>query len=158
MDSLNHEVWFILNQLPARCLLQILFRSPLSRVFAHRSQMKTKLLLLCLLSASISDSAIAQKPSPDNPLVDEIRPDADIISKLAATLAATLANQESKRKFSAEPFTANAAKAIFRDNRWQWNATVGYGKGDLQVTVSFKQDGSDPRIEIAKLVNVRGFR
>jgi len=119
--------------------------------------MKSIILLLCTMLASSPQEAIAQKRSvnTDRPLVDEIRLDVTIVSKLAATLAATLANNEAKKRFDVTPFSASTADATFHGDHWQWQSTVGYGKGDLRVTVSFKQDGSEPKVEIVALVNER---
>ena len=71
----------------------------------------------------------------------------------AATLGSRLANEEAKKKFDAEPFAPNKAKAVFRADRWGWQATAGYGKGDLRATVSFRQDNSEPQVEVVRLVN-----
>jgi hypothetical protein len=101
-------------------------------------------------------AAIAQKPvrEPDSTgLIGQVYLDADIVGKLAAAFAATLANGEAKKRFNVEPFSATNAKAIFRGDRWEWKARVGYGKGDLQATVSFAQDGSQQNVEILPLTN-----
>ena len=120
--------------------------------------MKPIILLLCSILTFSLQGAIAQKRSVNTPLRlgDEIRLDATIVSKLAATLAATLANNEAKKRFDVTPFSASTADATFHGDHWQWQSTVGYGKGDLRATVSFKQDGSEPKVEIVTLVNERG--
>ena len=117
--------------------------------------MKPIILLLCSMLVSSPEGAIAQKRSvnPSQPFIDEIHLDATIVSKLAATLAATLANNEAKMQFGVMPFSATKADATFHGDHWQWQSTVGYGKGDLRATVSFKQDGSQPKVEIVTLVN-----
>ena len=119
--------------------------------------MKPIILLFCSILAFSPHWAIAQKRSVNTsrPMVDEIRLDATIVSKLAATLAATLANNEAKKRFDVTPFSASTADATFHGDHWQWQSTVGYGKGDLRVTVSFKQDGAEPKVEIVTLVNER---
>jgi hypothetical protein len=45
------------------------------------------------------------------------------------------------------------AKAILRGGRWERQATVGYGKGDLLAKVSFAQDGSQQTVELTPLTN-----
>jgi hypothetical protein len=97
----------------------------------------------------------AQVPSANSPkrLVDKIQLDATIVSKLAATLAAALANNEAKKRFDAEPFSPSAAPATLHGDRWEWQAIVSHGKGDLQAAISFKQDGSEPKVAINQLVN-----
>ena len=117
--------------------------------------MKPKVLLLCSVLASFAQAAVAQKRSVNSPLrlVDEARSNATVVSKLAATLAATLANNQARKQFDATPFSASTADATFHGDHWQWQSTVGYGKGDLRATVSFKPDGSEPKVEIVALVN-----
>ena len=105
---------------------------------------------------AVAAVAIAQKPSREEDptaLIDRVYLDADMVGKLAATMAATLANSEAKKKFKVEPFSPSNAKAVFHGDRWEWKATVGYGKGDLQATVSFAQDGSQQKVEILPLTN-----
>ena len=106
---------------------------------------------LCLLPAAAQTSSV----NAPQRLVDEIRLDATIVAKLAATLATTLANNEAKKRFDTEPFLLTNTTATFHGDRWEWQATAGYGKGDLRATVSFKQDGSEPKVEITTLVNER---
>jgi hypothetical protein len=117
--------------------------------------MKPKVLLLCSVIASFAHAEVAQKRSVNSPLrlVDEARSNATVVSKLAATLAATLANDQARKQFDATPFSALTDKATFRGDHWQWQSTVGYGKGDLRATVSFKPDGSGSKVEIVALVN-----
>ena len=75
----------------------------------------------------------------------------------AATLGSKLANEEARRKFDAEPFAPDKARAVLRADRWVWQATAGYGKGDLRATVSFRQDESEPQVEVVRLVNEDNF-
>jgi len=44
-------------------------------------------------------------------------------------------------------------QAVFRGDRWDWRATVGYAKGDMVATISFAQDGSEQKVDIKLLVN-----
>jgi hypothetical protein len=115
--------------------------------------MKINLLLVLLLSTGITNLAKAQTPKPEKPLANEVRLDATIVPKLAATLAATLANQQTKMRFDVEPFSPIGAAATLRRGRWEWQARVGYGKGDLHATVSFAQDGTQQRVEVTQMVN-----
>jgi hypothetical protein len=106
--------------------------------------------------AVATQAAIAQKPArEDDPmaLIGEVHLDIEIVRKLAATFAATLANAEARKRFNAEPFSAANAKAIFHGDQWEWKARVGYGKADLEATVSFSEDGSQPKVEILPLTN-----
>jgi hypothetical protein len=70
----------------------------------------------------------------------------------AARLAATLANFEARRQFDAAPFGASLDTPKLSDGRWKWEATAGYGKGDLQVVVTFTKAGSNPKVSIQPLV------
>ena len=117
--------------------------------------MKPKVLLLCSVLASFAQATVAQKRSVNSPLrlAEEGRLDATVVSKHAATLAANLANDQGRKQFDATPFSALTDKATFRGDHWQWQSTVGYGKGDLRATVSFRSDGSEPKVEIMELVN-----
>ena len=75
------------------------------------------------------------------------------MAKLAATLAATLANLEAKKKFDSQPFSPTSADATLQGGRWQWQANAGYGKGDLCATVSFQQDGTQQKVDVIRTVN-----
>jgi tRNA A-37 threonylcarbamoyl transferase component Bud32 len=66
----------------------------------------------------------------------------------AARLAASLANFEASREFDVAPFEASQGAPVFSDSRWQWQATAGYGRGDLQAVVSFTKAGSDPKVHL----------
>lgn len=69
----------------------------------------------------------------------------------AARLAASLANSEAKRQHGTAPFEASQDTPTFSEGRWTWRATVGYGKGDLQASVSFSRTGSGQRVWIQTL-------
>lgn len=116
--------------------------------------MTAQYLVLCLLAAFLAPSLISQKSQAD-PLPDTTVDQAPV-SKLAATLAAALANNETRKKFDTEPFSAIKGQAVLRGNRWEWQASAGYGKGDLHATVSFREDGSEPKVQIQTLVNEGG--
>jgi len=70
----------------------------------------------------------------------------------AAHMAALLANSEAKLRFDAAPFDASQDTPKFAQGRWRWEATAGYGKGDLQAIVSFTQTGSNPGVLVQRLV------
>jgi len=76
----------------------------------------------------------------------------------AARLAALLANSEAKRQFGTAPFDPLQETGTFSEGRWSWQATVGYGKGDLQAVVSFSKTGSKPQIRVQTLVLVSPVR
>jgi len=116
--------------------------------------MNAPFVLCCVFSALLACPGFAQNAEADAAAPSNqtsISPAA--VSKLAAALAAALANKEARTKFDAAPFSAAAAPAVFRASRWEWQATAGYGKGDLRATVSFREDGSDPKVRIQTLVN-----
>jgi hypothetical protein len=113
--------------------------------------MKANLLCVCIFGALAGNNVTAQTPLPNKPSATEIRLDVASVSKLAATLGASLANKEAKLRFDTEPFLPDSGRAIYRDDHWEWEATAGYGKGDLRATVSFAPDGSEPKVEIATL-------
>ena len=115
--------------------------------------MKRKLLCIGIVWTLIGTHLTAQSSLSDKPSTEENRLDLANTSKLAATLGASLANKESKNRFDTEPFRPDAAQAIFRGDHWEWQATAGFGKGDLRATVTFGQDGSEPKVEIATLAN-----
>jgi hypothetical protein len=70
----------------------------------------------------------------------------------AARLAASLANAEAKREFGWAPFTPAQDIPMFSKGRWEWRATAGHGKGDLQAIVSFTQTGSKAEVRLQTLI------
>ena len=73
-------------------------------------------------------------------------------AKTAARLAASLANADSQQRFGVAPFSASRATPQLIQGQWHWQATAGYGKTDLQASVSFSQSGSDPTVSVRQLV------
>ena len=115
--------------------------------------MKSNILLILLLSTFVTNLAAAQTPKLEKPLAGQVGIAADRVAKLAATLAATLANREAKKKFDSERFSATSADATLQGGRWEWRANAGYGKGDLCATVSFQQDGTQQKVEVIRTVD-----
>jgi len=115
--------------------------------------MKSNILLILLLSTFVATFTGARTPKLDEPLAGEAALAATRVPKLAAALAATLANREAKKKFDSEPFSPSSADAILRGGHWEWQANVGYGKGDLRATVSFQQDGTQQKVEVIRTVD-----
>jgi hypothetical protein len=68
----------------------------------------------------------------------------------AASRAAAWANLELNE--GTEPFKASLAKAVFDGKRWVWRARVGYGQGDVVVTVFLDELGA-PRVELFRWVS-----
>ena len=74
-------------------------------------------------------------------------------AEAAESFAADLANKEAKKNFGVEPFDRAQGNLDIHDGRWQWHAVAGYGKGDLDATVSFTVNESDPKAEVKQIVS-----
>ena len=66
----------------------------------------------------------------------------------AAKFAAKLANRECEELYKRKPFSPKSYKAIFRENRWHWGKFDPAGIHGYSAEVSFKKDGSDPRVDV----------
>jgi beta-lactamase regulating signal transducer with metallopeptidase domain len=77
---------------------------------------------------------------------------ADLDAEAAARLAASLANSEAERQFDRAPFRPAQDAPTLSKGRWSWQATVGFGKGDLQAEVSFSRTGSEPKVWLKTLI------
>jgi hypothetical protein len=70
----------------------------------------------------------------------------------ADVFARKLANAKAIELFECEPFR-NSTAARFVDGQWVWSARQALGYGDIEASVSFGADGSQPAVEIFVLHN-----
>lgn len=66
----------------------------------------------------------------------------------AAELAARLANDQCERRFRRRPFRAEQHQAILQDSSYHWGGLDVGGPGGYSASVTFRQDGSDPHVEV----------
>jgi hypothetical protein len=66
----------------------------------------------------------------------------------AAALAAKLANKECEHRYKRQPFTAGQHKPILQDGFYRWGKLDVGGIGGFSAVVSFRQDGSEPHVEV----------
>ena len=64
------------------------------------------------------------------------RPPANTSKDAAATLAASLANQEAADRFGVAPFSPGKGEVVIDHGQWTWTAMKGYGYSDLTATVT----------------------
>ncbi|MDP2897255.1 MAG: hypothetical protein Q8Q12_12000 [bacterium] len=66
----------------------------------------------------------------------------------AAKAAASLANDECEEHYKRRPFSPENYEPVFRDNRWRWGKFDPAGIHGYSAEVSFKKDGSHPKVEV----------
>jgi len=66
----------------------------------------------------------------------------------AAQLAAKLANDQCERQYRKRPFTAGQHSALLEDGIYRWGGLDVGGPGGLSALVTFRQDGSEPHVEV----------
>jgi hypothetical protein len=69
-------------------------------------------------------------------------------SEDAAALAAKLANKECDHRYKRQPFKAGQHLAILKDGFYHWGKLDVGGIGGFSAVVSFRQDGSEPHVEV----------
>jgi hypothetical protein len=65
-----------------------------------------------------------------------------VVDAADATRRAIAVANDALKSYRARPFTDTNNLAVLRFNRWIWKGLVGYGKGDLEVTVYIQADGT----------------
>jgi len=66
----------------------------------------------------------------------------------AAQLAAQLANDQCARLYQKQPFAAGQHPAVLRDGSYHWGGLDVGGEGGFSAQVTFRRDGSKPRVEV----------
>ena len=74
----------------------------------------------------------------------------------ATCLAQKLANEKAQSLYHGEPFR-NGPQAQFIHGRWAWHAQEGWGKADIEATVSFAADGANPSVIVTPLYSSPRF-
>ena len=82
------------------------------------------------------------------PAVENTAMSPDRDATAAARLAAALANEKCRKQWRQEPFYRDLYTAEFRAGRWYWGEYDPAGPDGFSAEVSFRRDGSDPRIQI----------
>ena len=68
----------------------------------------------------------------------------------AGSLALRLANEQAQTLYNCQPFH-NASPARFLQGHWSWYQSKGLGLGDIEATVEFGPDGTEPIVTVARL-------
>jgi len=66
----------------------------------------------------------------------------------ATVLSAKLANEQCERQYRRRPFKPGQHSAIFQDGLYHWGKLDVVGVGGFSAVVTFRQDGSDPHVEV----------
>ena len=69
-------------------------------------------------------------------------------SKDAAQLAASLANEECARLYKRRPFEASQHPALMQDGEYRWGGLDPGAPGGYSALVTFRRDGSHPKVEV----------
>jgi hypothetical protein len=73
----------------------------------------------------------------------------------AAQLAAKLANDEGERQFKRRPFAAEQYEAVLKDGEYSWGRVDVGAPGGYSAVVRFKEDGSNPSVQVYLSTDVR---
>lgn len=77
----------------------------------------------------------------------------------AAELAARLANEQCERQFQGRrPFSPTQHSAILQDGLYHWGELDVGGVGGFSAVVTFRQDGSEPHVEVYFSSDTLGLR
>jgi len=69
-------------------------------------------------------------------------------AQAAAKLAARLANDQCERQYRKRPFAAEQHPAVLNDDVYRWGGLDVGGVGGFSALVTFRQDGSEPHVEV----------
>jgi hypothetical protein len=73
-----------------------------------------------------------------------------LTAEKAGALAQLLANNHAQLLYDCQPFH-NASPARFVEGRWTWHRLQAQGQGDMEATVEFGPDGSEPKVKVTRL-------
>ena len=73
----------------------------------------------------------------------------------AARLAASLANEECERCFQRRPFNADQYAAVLKDGEFRGGRLDVGAPGGYSAAVTFKEDGSEPAIQVYLSTDLR---
>ena len=71
----------------------------------------------------------------------------------AGALARTLANKQAQTLCGIQPFR-DGRPAEFIHGCWAWHDRRGWGRGDIEATVKFAADGSNPSVSVRPMLEV----
>lgn len=75
---------------------------------------------------------------------------ATLTSAQATVLSQKLANDKAQALYSCRPFS-NGPLARLADGLWVWRDRRGLGQGDIEATVKFARDGTNPSVSVVLL-------
>lgn len=76
----------------------------------------------------------------------------------AAVLAAQLANDQCDLQYRRRPFKPEQHPAVFEDGRYRWGGLDVGGVAGFSAVVTFRQDGSEPHVEVYFSSDALGVR
>jgi hypothetical protein len=76
----------------------------------------------------------------------------------AGVLAAQLANEQCERQYRRRPFSSEQHSAVFQDGLYHWGKLDVGGPGGFSAVVTFRQDGSEPHVEVYFSSDALGLR
>jgi biopolymer transport protein ExbD len=80
-------------------------------------------------------------------LPEEPAPTSALTSAQAEAKAVELANEKAQALYNCQPFQKRRPAELV-DGHWVWNDGRSYGEGDLEATVKFAADGTNPEVTI----------
>jgi hypothetical protein len=77
-----------------------------------------------------------------------------LTAEQAGTLARQLANAKAQALFNSQPFRGGPPAQLVRGH-WIWHDLRGQGSGDIEASVEFAVDGTNPDVSVTRLDNHR---
>jgi hypothetical protein len=96
----------------------------------------------------LSEFGCARSPTPTTGQSAVAAARRVLSSKGASELAARLANEQCERLYRKRPFSADQHAAVLQDGLYHWGGLDVGGVGGFSALVTFRQDGSEPHIEV----------
>jgi hypothetical protein len=109
---------------------------------------KSKVLAAVIAGLVISEMGCSQSPTHgvgQSPAATARRV---LSADEAAKLAAKLANDQCERQYRKRPFTAEQHSVLLEDGIYRWGGLDVGAPSGLSALVTFRQDGSEPRVEV----------
>ena len=86
----------------------------------------------------------------DHTSLERVTPASTLTRAQAQALAEHVANEQALALYRCQPFQKGPAPK-FVDGYWVWHAQQGQGAGDIEATVKFAADGTNPEVKVILL-------
>jgi len=106
------------------------------------------ILLGAMVACLVAQMGCVRSTNPSPAQSFEPSPRRALSVQEAGVLAARLANEQAERQYRRRPFNPAQYAATLQDGLYHWGKLDVGGVGGFSTVVTFRQDGSEPHVEV----------